>query len=147
VPEEQEVKNDTRLWMYGPNGQSRIFDHPEQVPEGWEDHPSKVARKSTASPSSGGENKGNSAASDHTGGGNENINRGNPSGEPDGSHTQGGETGQPTDSTFVLKPIDGVDKNWIIQHLNTRKVPHNPKWAKQKLYDILRDNVSPSHQG
>jgi hypothetical protein len=37
-----------------------------------------------------------------------------------------------------------VDKNWIIQHLNTRKVPHNPKWNKPKLYDLLRDVATPS---
>lgn len=27
---------------YGPGGQSAIFERPEDVPEGWEDHPNKV---------------------------------------------------------------------------------------------------------
>lgn len=29
-------------WYYGPNGESQIFNSIEEVPEGWEDHPSKV---------------------------------------------------------------------------------------------------------
>lgn len=29
-------------WRYGPNGESRICQSPDDVPEGWEDHPSKV---------------------------------------------------------------------------------------------------------
>jgi hypothetical protein len=147
MQEEQEnaVQPDTRVWAYGPGGQAQIFDHPEQIPEGWEDHPSKVeAGLGNISDTTADPNKGNSTASDHTGGGNDSINRGQPHGEPTGSTTQGGETGQPTDSTFVLKPIDDVDKNWIMQHLNTRKVPHNPRWAKQKLYDLLRDNATPN---
>lgn len=149
MAEEQEdtVQVDTRVWAYGPNGQAQIFDHAEQIPEGWEDHPSKVEkpkREPRPAPTTPRRRAGNSAASDHTGRGNSSINRGNPQGAPSGSTTQGGETGQPTDSTFVLKPIDDVDKNWIIQHLNTRKVPHNPKWDKQKLYDLLRDAATPN---
>lgn len=146
MPEEKvETKPDTRVWMYGPNDQSQIFDHPEQVPEGWHDHPSKVpGAASPSSTSDGGAATGNGAASDHTLSGNDSINRGNPQGEPQGSTTQGGESGQPTDQPFVMKPIDDVDKNWIIQHLNSRKVPNNPKWNKQKLYDLLRDAVSPA---
>jgi hypothetical protein len=26
-------------WFYGPDGDAEIFDAPEDVPEGWEDHP------------------------------------------------------------------------------------------------------------
>lgn len=29
-------------WMYGPGGQAQIFENEESIPEGWEDHPSKV---------------------------------------------------------------------------------------------------------
>lgn len=29
-------------WMYGPNGESRIFQKDDQVPKGWADHPDKV---------------------------------------------------------------------------------------------------------
>ena len=29
-------------WRYGPGGAAAIFERPEDVPEGWEDHPSKV---------------------------------------------------------------------------------------------------------
>jgi hypothetical protein len=29
-------------WRYGPNGQSAIFESEDDVPNGWEDHPSKV---------------------------------------------------------------------------------------------------------
>lgn len=146
MPEDQEeTVTDTRVWAYGPGGQSQIFNHEREIPEGWHDHPSKVeAGLGDVSSGTANENKGNGAASDHTGGVDDSINRGNPQGEPGGSTTQGGESGQPTDSTFVLKPIDEVDKNWIMQHLNTRKVPHNPRWAKTKLYDLLRDNATPS---
>jgi hypothetical protein len=142
---EDTVQADTRVWAYGPGGQSAIFNHGLEIPEGWHDHPSKVEGKlGDVSSGRANENQGNGAASDHTGGGDDSINRGNPQGEPSGSTTQGGETGQTTDSTFVMKPINDVDKNWIIQHLDTRKVPHNPKWAKQKLYDLLRDAATPS---
>lgn len=142
--DKEEVQADTRVWMYGPDGQEQIFGHPEQVPEGWHDHPSKVAPSaSESSTDDGGTATGNGAASDPTLSGNDSINRGNPQGEP-GSTTQGGETGQTTDQPFVLKAIDDVDKNWVIQHLNTRKVPHNPRWTKQKLYDLLHDTVSPA---
>jgi hypothetical protein len=30
-------------WFYGPDGQSAVFESPDEVPEGWEDHPSKVS--------------------------------------------------------------------------------------------------------
>ena len=36
-----------QLWpsfRYGPNGEAQIFDRAEDVPEGWEDHPSKFAK-------------------------------------------------------------------------------------------------------
>jgi hypothetical protein len=29
-------------WFYGPDGQSQIFQNEDEVPSGWEDHPSKV---------------------------------------------------------------------------------------------------------
>lgn len=29
-------------WFYGPDGASQIFDNSDEVPSGWEDHPSKV---------------------------------------------------------------------------------------------------------
>ena len=29
-------------WRYGPGGQAAIFECAEDVPKGWEDHPSKV---------------------------------------------------------------------------------------------------------
>jgi len=29
-------------WFYGPGGQSAIFQSRDEVPAGWEDHPSKV---------------------------------------------------------------------------------------------------------
>lgn len=29
-------------WMYGPGEQSRIFEKDDPIPEGWQDHPSKV---------------------------------------------------------------------------------------------------------
>lgn len=31
-------------WRYGPNGEARVFPRADDVPKGWEDHPSKVAR-------------------------------------------------------------------------------------------------------
>jgi hypothetical protein len=29
-------------WFYGPNGQSQIFQSDNEVPAGWQDHPSKI---------------------------------------------------------------------------------------------------------
>lgn len=29
-------------WYYGPNNQADTFGSPEEVPEGWQDHPSKI---------------------------------------------------------------------------------------------------------
>jgi hypothetical protein len=29
-------------WFYGPHGQSQVFHNEADVPEGWQDHPSKV---------------------------------------------------------------------------------------------------------
>jgi hypothetical protein len=37
-----EKKQKWPSWRYGPEGQSAVFDAPEEVPEGWEDHPRKV---------------------------------------------------------------------------------------------------------
>jgi hypothetical protein len=43
MADEQEVEvADTRVWAYGPGGQSQIFNHEREIPEGWHDHPSKV---------------------------------------------------------------------------------------------------------
>ncbi len=30
-------------WFYGPDNQSAVFESPDEVPEGWDDHPSKVS--------------------------------------------------------------------------------------------------------
>lgn len=30
------------FWMYGPGGAAKIFTSLSDVPEGWQDHPSKV---------------------------------------------------------------------------------------------------------
>jgi hypothetical protein len=32
-------------WFYGPNGAAAIFQSRDEVPAGWEDHPSKVAHE------------------------------------------------------------------------------------------------------
>lgn len=32
-------------WRYGPNGEAQIFDHADEVPTGWEDHPSKIGNE------------------------------------------------------------------------------------------------------
>lgn len=29
-------------WYYGPGGEGKIFDSPDDVPKGWVDHPSKA---------------------------------------------------------------------------------------------------------
>lgn len=132
-------------WRYGPNGQAQIFEHEEQVPEGWEDHPSKVAGYEALPEGErfiGQEpfppKPASSAAAEHSG---------TPeTDETEGGGTTGGELGQTTDNTnlFTLPPVDEVDKTWVIQQLNTRKIVHNPKWRLQKLYDLLRDAVAPA---
>lgn len=137
-----------------PEGQ--IFEHEAQVPEGWVDHPNKIKKgdpRKDKEPPAGRvtDAESSTVAADHTLGGNENINRGTPetadnaTGDQQGSSTQGGETGQTADigSLFQLPPVDEVDKTWVIQQLSTRKVPHNPRWRLQKLYDLLKDTVRP----
>lgn len=37
-------------WYYGPDGAAEIFNGPDEVPEGWEDHPAKVAAKAPRKP-------------------------------------------------------------------------------------------------
>lgn len=137
-------------WFYGPGGQAEIFQHENEVPEGWVDHPGKLPEQnaSTGGPASFPAGEGDTVAADHTRGGDENINRGTPETHETGGGTTGGELGQTTDNTniFSLPPLDSVEKPWIIQQLNTRKIVHNPKWRKEKLYDLLRDAVSPAHQ-
>jgi len=32
-------------WRYGPNGEAEIFEKAEDVPKGWQDHPSKFKRR------------------------------------------------------------------------------------------------------
>ncbi len=34
--------SDWPAWYYGPDGEGRIFDRAEDVPEGWQDHPDKA---------------------------------------------------------------------------------------------------------
>lgn len=36
-------------WRYGPDGQSQVFQSEDEVPDGWEDHPSKVGKESSSS--------------------------------------------------------------------------------------------------
>lgn len=139
-------------WRYGPGGQADIFQHAEQVPEGWVDHPNQLPAKDRpkdwsnprgGQPSFPSEDAGTVAA-DHTLGGDENINRGTPeTNETDGGGTTGGELGQTVDNTniFSLPPVEEATKPWIISQLNTRKIVHNPNWRKEKLYDLLRDAV------
>lgn len=38
-------------YYYGPDGQSEIFQSEDEVPEGWEDHPSKVGKDASKSSS------------------------------------------------------------------------------------------------
>ena len=40
----QETEN-WPAWYYGPNGASQVFNGADEVPEGWQDHPSKVDGK------------------------------------------------------------------------------------------------------
>lgn len=40
--DEKPVITEYPVWMYGPGGESKIFEQGEAIPEGWEDHPSKV---------------------------------------------------------------------------------------------------------
>ena len=42
--------NTTPAWFYGPNGQAKIFDDLKDVPNGWQDHPSKVEGISAPAP-------------------------------------------------------------------------------------------------
>ena len=139
-------------WRYGPGRQAEIFNHEEEVPEGWVSNPQELAAKDRpvdwSNPRSGrptvlSEDAGTVAA-DHTLGGDDSINRGAPeTNETKGGGTTGGELGQPVDNTNILSlpPLEKAEKTWIISQLNTRKIVHNPKWQKEKLYDLLKDAV------
>ena len=37
-------------WYYGPNNQAKVFSSPEEVPSGWQDHPSKVPPEKVITP-------------------------------------------------------------------------------------------------
>ena len=37
-------------WRYGPNGEAQIFDHKEEVPNGWVDSPAKVGKPQPKAP-------------------------------------------------------------------------------------------------
>ena len=58
---------------------------------------------------------------------------------------EGSQTGQTGDGEpFVLPEFDKVDEAWLSEELSTRKIPHNKRWAKRKLYDLLADTVKPA---
>lgn len=42
VVNEEAANDEFPAYYYGPNGQSQLFQHAAEVPEGWRDHPSKV---------------------------------------------------------------------------------------------------------
>lgn len=123
------------------------FNHEEEIPDdGWVDHPSKLKKAKTTSqgrqqaPATA---RQGSVAVDHTLRGRDTVNRGNPETARVGGATQGGESGQTTDQpVFTLPKKEDVDKTWIAEQLNTRKVPHNAKWSKDKLYQLLHDAVA-----
>lgn len=53
-------------WWYGPEGQAELFNSEEEVPQGWEDHPSKHNPKNRNSGSTNGTgNDGKSAQDDN----------------------------------------------------------------------------------
>ena len=35
-------------WYYGPSDQAQIFNNADEIPQGWEDHPSKVKKSPAA---------------------------------------------------------------------------------------------------
>lgn len=133
-------------WYYGPNDQKAVFDHEGEVPDGWVDNPQKLrpggdrvrtsrrtAEGGTRPVGEGGKLEGND-----TGGGDETGGDGGDGGDDETGGTRpAGEGGE----VFVLPPFDEVDKPWIIAQLSTRKIPHNPSWGAQRLYDLLKDNL------
>lgn len=38
----EELSTDWPTWYYGPGGEGKVFDGPDDVPKGWVDHPSKA---------------------------------------------------------------------------------------------------------
>ena len=40
----EEKKAFAPTWRYGPNGQARICYSEDEIPKGWQDHPSKVEK-------------------------------------------------------------------------------------------------------
>lgn len=132
---------------YGPGGQRETFQHEEQVPEGWVDNPAKLKSKADRDAHGVAEEPkrfaSQRASSDPTGGGDENYNGGNPETAETPGATQGGSLGQPGDDNELtaVPPIDDVNKDWITGQLNKRKIVHNPKWAKDKLYQLLLDAI------
>lgn len=37
------MKDEYPRWFYGPNNEAKVCDAADDVPEGWVDHPSKLA--------------------------------------------------------------------------------------------------------
>lgn len=48
-PEAEQEQQSWPAWFYGPDYQSQIFQNEDEVPEGWEDHPSKVGKSASRS--------------------------------------------------------------------------------------------------
>lgn len=119
MTDETEREADTRFFMYGPEGQSQIFNDPAEVPEDWYDHPIK------AKAAERGEDP-DRAYEAHT--------RGIPIKELDDS----GEVDEGDgDAEYVLPEYDDITADQIKEKLDDLKVNYTASAGKPELYDAL----------
>lgn len=153
-------------WFYGPNGEAEIFNRPAEVPEGWHDSPAKVgdpkavtvipeldealAGAETADPVEGQHgqediNAQGEGAQGSNDGGEGADQGGDASGEQQGEEADEEEadaleSGSADDSEQPVS-LEAMTKAQIVQKLRVLEVAHNPSWGRERLRDLLRDNV------
>lgn len=154
-------------WYYGPDGQSEIFQDPLQVPDGWHDSPDKFGPDGKALKDAKTEIPGleeavaaaNEKAANMTEEEKAEEELGlsrdtaiedasSVDGEKDGDNTVDdavksdltGAEGQDS-SPEKIAPIDAMTKFDVIGRLNAKRVSFNGNWSKERLYDLLKDNV------
>lgn len=129
-------------WFYGPDGQGQIFTHPLDVPDGWHDNPKKV-----------GDPKAVTVIPDYA----EAVAAAEAelaqevAVEPEAEEVEE-ETVAASDEKVEaaveeieadpLPPVDDILKSDIVDRLNAMKIVHNPSWNKDRLYELLRDNLT-----
>lgn len=144
-PDSEEIVN-WPGWWYGPDGEAEIFNGPLEVPEGWHDHPRKhlsegelsvivgleealVARDEQALEQAERDKQKLEEAADDDG-----------DATPSTDNDELDLTNQDVVEETLL-PVDDLSAEEIKARLQGREVAFNASWSKQRLYDLLADNI------